>query len=67
MWMDQELDNRANKYLRMKGEVTLEIDQYKFDIDDEWDGLKGYVANSKHTKSKLLNWMINRLNYTISP
>ncbi len=27
----------------MKGEVIIEIDYDKFNDDNEWDGLKGYV------------------------
>ena len=41
------INNRGyNKYLKMKGEVTIEIDYDKFNKDNVWDGLKGYVTNS---------------------
>lgn len=36
-----------NKYLRLKGDVTIEIDYEKFNQDKAWDGLKGYVTNTK--------------------
>lgn len=36
-----------NKYLKMKGEVKIEIDYEKFNLDKNWDGLKGYITNTK--------------------
>ncbi|MCW0485080.1 transposase, partial [Prolixibacteraceae bacterium A06] len=36
-----------NKYLRMQGDVTIEIDYEKFNQDKVWDGLKGYATNTK--------------------
>jgi transposase len=36
-----------NKYLKMKGDVMIEIDYEKFNADKCWDGLKGYVTNTK--------------------
>jgi transposase len=36
-----------NKYLRLHGEVTIEIDYDKFNNDKIWDGLKGYITNTK--------------------
>jgi transposase len=35
-----------NKYLRMQGHVTIEIDYNKFNEDKQWDGLKGYITNT---------------------
>jgi len=35
-----------NKYLRMQGDVTIEIDYEKFNQDKVWDGLKGYATNT---------------------
>ena len=44
----QHINNRGyNKYLKMDGEVTLTIDKEKYEQDSQWDGLKGYVTNSK--------------------
>ena len=31
----------------MKGEVKIEIDYDKFNDDKKWDGLKGYLTNTK--------------------
>lgn len=40
------LNNRGyNRYLKMRGEVSVEIDMEKFDRDGRWDGLKGYETN----------------------
>lgn len=36
-----------NKYLKMKGNMVIEIDYEKFNADKCWDGLKGYVTNTK--------------------
>ena len=36
-----------NKYLQLQGEVTIEIDYEKFNLDKVWDGLKGYITNTK--------------------
>jgi transposase len=36
-----------NKYLKMKGDVMVEIDYEKFAADKCWDGLKGYITNTK--------------------
>lgn len=49
------INNRGyNKYLKMKGEVTIEIDYNKFDNDNQWDGLKGYVTNSKLSNKQIV-------------
>lgn len=42
------INNRGyNKYLKLRGEITVQIDYQKFDQDSIWDGLKGYVTNAK--------------------
>jgi len=49
------INNRGyNKYLKMKGSVTIEIDYNKFDNDNQWDGLKGYVTNSKLSNKQVM-------------
>ena len=35
-----------NKYLKLTGEVSIEIDYEKFNNDQSWDGLKGYITNT---------------------
>lgn len=54
-----------NKFLKMAGEVALELDQEKVDKDAAWDGLKGYLTNSKMTKEEVLEnyrhlWQIEK-------
>jgi transposase len=42
------INNRGyNKYLQMDGKVDIKIDYQKFEQDAIWDGLKGYVTNTK--------------------
>ena len=42
------INNRGyNKYLRLVGKVSVEIDYNKFDHDQQWDGLKGYYTNTR--------------------
>jgi transposase len=36
-----------NKYLKMDGDITIVIDYEKFNADKCWDGLKGYITNTK--------------------
>lgn len=35
-----------NKYLKLIGDVAIEIDYEKFNNDQSWDGLKGYITNT---------------------
>jgi len=42
------INNRGyNKYLKLIGDIKIEIDYDKFNLDKEWDGLKGYITNTK--------------------
>jgi transposase len=42
------INNRGyNKYLKLEGELTVKIDYEKFRSDQVWDGLKGYITNTK--------------------
>jgi transposase len=42
------INNRGyNKYLKLTGDITIEIDYDKFNSDQVWDGLKGYITNTK--------------------
>jgi len=43
-----------NKYLKLTGEVEITIDYDKYQQDNEWDGLKGYVTNTKLTDKEVL-------------
>lgn len=60
------INNRGyNKYLKMEGEIRIQIDYEKFDKDAIWDGLKGYVTNTKLTDDQVIEnyknlWSIER-------
>ena len=60
------INNRGyNKYLKLKGEVSIEIDYQKFEQDKKWDGLKGYLTNTKLSKEKVIEnyhnlWQIEK-------
>lgn len=54
-----------NKFLKMKGEVSLDIDYSKVEQDKCWDGLKGYLTNSSLRKEEVLEnyghlWQIEK-------
>ena len=43
----EHLNNRGyNKFLKLTGEVTVEIDEEKVEQSVRWDGLKGYLTNT---------------------
>lgn len=43
----EHINNRGyNKFLTLKGEVTVEIDENKIAGDKQWDGLKSYLTNT---------------------
>lgn len=44
-----------NKYLKLTGEVSIEIDYDKYSNDNTWDGLKGYVTNTKLSNRQVLD------------
>ncbi len=49
------INNRGyNKYLKLDGQVSVTIDQVKFNADAKWDGLKGYITNAKLGKDEIL-------------
>jgi hypothetical protein len=43
-----------NKYLKMTGDISIEIDYEKYSYDNKWDGLKGYITNTKLTNKEVL-------------
>lgn len=54
-----------NKFLRMSGDVTIEIDYEKYNNEKAWDGLKGYLTNTKLTDNETIEnynnlWFIER-------
>ena len=49
------INNRGyNKYLKLEGEVSIEIDYDKFEKDNQWDGLKGYITNAKLSDKEII-------------
>lgn len=61
------INNRGyNKYLKLIGKVTVEIDYDKFDMDQQWDGLKGYFTNTKLPAHQVIDnynqlWQIEKV------
>lgn len=54
-----------NKYLKLSGTLDVSIDYEKFKADAKWDGLKGYVTNSKLDTNEILEnynqlWQIEK-------
>lgn len=44
----QHINNRGyNKFLTISGKVKITIDEEKIKADERWDGLKGYITNTK--------------------
>ena len=60
------INNRGyNKYLKMEGEISISIDYKKFENDKVWDGLKGYITNTKLNNEQIIEnykniWYIER-------
>lgn len=49
------INNRGyNKYLKMEGEIKIALDMDKFEKDGQWDGLKGYITNTKLDKEQVI-------------
>lgn len=49
------INNRGyNKYLTLEGELNVKIDYEKFKADQVWDGLKGYITNTKLTNQQII-------------
>jgi transposase len=54
-----------NKYLKMVGELQIEIDYQKYQQDKQWDGLKGYLTNCRLKDSEIIGhykqlWQIEK-------
>lgn len=43
-----------NKYLKLSGDVVIEIDYEKYNNDQIWDGLKGYITNTMLTEFEVM-------------
>ena len=50
------INNRGyNKYLKLTGEISIEIDYEKYNQDNVWDGLKGYVTNTRLSDAEVMD------------
>jgi len=54
-----------NKYLKLQGDISIEINYEKFNSDKSWDGLKGYITNTKLSDKEVIEnyknlWHIER-------
>ena len=50
------INNRGyNKYLKLEGDVSIHIDYEKFHKDKIWDGIKGYITNTKLTDKEVMD------------
>lgn len=60
------INNRGyNKYLKLNGEISIEIDYEKYDNDQQWDGLKGYITNTMLSDDRVMDnykhlWQIEK-------
>jgi transposase len=57
-----------NKYLRMEGYLSISIDMQKYESDAIWDGIKGYLTNTKLSEKDVIDnyrnlWYIERAFY----
>jgi len=39
----------------MEGDISIKIDYEKFDSDKAWDGIKGYITNTKLSDKQVIN------------
>lgn len=54
-----------NRYLSIEGEINIRIDYEKFEDDARWDGIKGYVTNTKLKANQIIDsykhlWQIEK-------
>lgn len=62
----KHINNKGyNKYLKLEGEINISIDEEKYRADGVWDGLKGYVTNTKTSAEQVMEnyrqlWQIER-------
>ncbi|MBU0978592.1 transposase [Patescibacteria group bacterium] len=60
------INNRGyNKFLILKGKIEVGINEKKIEADKQWDGLKGYITNTKLSAKKIIDnykhlWQIEK-------
>ena len=63
------INNRGyNKYLKLEGDISIKIDYDKFEADNKWDGLKGYLTNTRLSAKDIIEnynqlWHIEKAFY----
>ncbi|HOL01161.1 MAG TPA: hypothetical protein PK860_06445 [Paludibacteraceae bacterium] len=61
------INNRGyNKYLKLSDEISVEIDYEKYDNDGRWDGIKGYLTNTRLSDEEAMEnyknlWQLKKL------
>lgn len=51
----EQITNRGyNKFLKLEGNVTVSVDEDRVKDDAAWDGLKGYLTNTKSTEKRVM-------------
>ena len=51
----QHINNRGyNKFLNFDGSIKISINEAKIKADEQWDGLKGYITNTKLPASRVI-------------
>jgi len=59
----KNINNKGyNKYLKIEGKTTISIDYEKYKNDGVWDGLKGYITNTKLSKDEVIKQYYNLWN-----
>lgn len=62
----KHINNKGyNKYLKLEGDVNISIDEEKCLADRVWDGLKGYVTNTRLSPEQVVSsyrqlWQVER-------
>jgi transposase len=53
----KHINNKGyNKYLKLQGQVTITLDEEKYQEDAKWDGLKGYLTNTMLPKETVIEY-----------
>lgn len=61
-----QINNKGyNKFLRMTGDIKIEVDKTKITADKKWDGLKGFITNTNLSKEAVVEnyghlWQIEK-------
>lgn len=59
----KNINNKGyNKYLKIEGKTTISVDYEKYKNDGVWDGLKGYITNTKLSKDEVIKQYYNLWN-----